>query len=283
MPSHHVNANEADQASQVLGNEYYKKLQRELKERQQVQTVQRDNSGEGTTVESDQKRVAAITAGAKSGSLPTQDRFGDSVQIQSFRWDRGADGEFELSTRRETPLVTSVDLTGKNVEAAKSIGYKIDLNDKLGQLKQALMQNVVQSRSANFFVSKYAQFKVGMLVRLLAVLGVPPEEITALQHKAIQDAIQENINLMAENLYSMELTELVYGLGKKSRRNLRIFKEVQKQLMAQMAILGQKGYWTETRITEERLKQLARIQDEFKKERENLAYQYEFYFKSLNG
>ncbi|NBV41718.1 hypothetical protein EBR96_02985, partial [bacterium] len=158
-----------------------------------------------------------------------------------------------MSTRRETPLVTSVDLTGKNVEAAKSIGYKIDLNDKLGQLKQALMQNVVQSRSANFFVSKYAQFKVGMLVRLLAVLGVPPEEITALQHKAIQDAIQENINLMAENLYSMELTELVYGLGKKSRRNLRIFKEVQKQLMAQMAILGQKGYWTETRITEERL------------------------------
>lgn len=56
-----------------------------------------------------------------------------------------------------------------------------------------------------FFLSAYAKFKVGVLVQMLSVLGVAPEELGQLQKQALADAIQENIALMEENMYTSEL------------------------------------------------------------------------------
>lgn len=280
--SQHVSERESDQVSQILGNEYYQKLQREMKERRVAQTVARQDTGERDVVE-DQSRVASI---GKLAGVEKKDKsmsFGDSVSIRTFRWDRGESGDFELSSQREISLPTSVDVKSRHVESVGAIGYKIDLNDRLGQLKQALMQSVVQSRSSNFFVSKYAEFKVGMLVRLLALLGVAPEELTAIQAQAIEDAVAENIQLMEENIYSVELTELVFGNGKKNRRNLKMFIEIRRQLIAQMVALGKPDYWSEHRVVEEQVRQVKRIREEFHKERANLMYQYDYYFKQLNG
>ncbi len=280
--THEIHPNDADQATQVLGNEYYQKLQREIRERRANDTVQGRNSGEKDVVE-DQRKVTAVVAASDLGVAKSTTGFQDSVQIRSFRWDRGKSGDFELNSKLDPLILTSLDLKDRNVDSLKAIGYKIDLNDRLGQMKQTLMQSVVQSRSSNFFVSKYAEFKVGMLVRLLGLLGISPEELTAIQHQAIEDAIKENIQLMEENIYSLELTELVYGFGKKSRRNLKMFKEVQRQLIAQMSMLGRKEYWSEQRLAEENIRQVRRISEEFQKERDNLMYQYDYYFKMQNG
>lgn len=277
-----VGSNEADQVSQILGNEYYQKLQRDIKERRVAQTVQRQDPGERDVVE-DQRRVVSVAKTASGEASSLTPGFKDSVSIRSFRWERGSSGDFELSSQAEPVIPTTIDIKSRHVDSVGAIGYKIDLNDRLGQMKQSLMQSVVQSKSSNYFVSKYAEFKVGMLVRLLGVLGVSPEELTAIQAKAIDDAVAENVQLMEENIYSMELTELVYGNGKKNRKNIKMFKEIQKQLMGQMAALGRKEYWSERRVTEEQVRQVKRIKDEFQKERENLMYQYEFYFKSLNA
>ncbi len=277
-----VGANESDQVSQILGNEYYQKLQRDIKDRRVAQTVARQDPGERDVVE-DQHRVVAVTKSAAGESSSPKLGFNDSVSIRSFRWERGNSGDFELSSQVEPSIPTTVDIKSRHVDSVGAIGYKIDLNDRLGQMKQSLMQSVVQSRSSNFFVSKYAEFKVGMLVRLLGLLGVEPQELSAIQMKAIEDAVAENVQLMEESIYSMELTELVYGNGKKNRRNLKMFKEIQRQLMGQMSALGQKEYWNDRRIYEEQVRQVRRIKEEFQKERENLMYQYEFYFKSLNG
>jgi hypothetical protein len=277
-----VSANESDQVSQILGNEYYQKLQRDMKERRDAQEVVRQNPGEGDVVES-QQRVAAVVRPEGAHKAGGSQAFNDSVSIRSFRWNRGSTGDFELSSQMEPSIPTAVDIKTRHVESVGAIGYKIDLNDRLGQLKQSLMQSVIQSRSSNFFVSKYAEFKVGMLVRLLGVMGVTPQELSAIQAQAIEDAVAENIQLMEENIYSSELAELVYGKGKKNRRTLQMFAEIQRQLMAQMAALGQKDYWTEQRIAEEQVRQVKRIRDEFQKERGSLAYQYDFYFKGIHG
>lgn len=282
MGSHHLSAQESDQTSQILGNEYYKKLQKDIRDKRISQTVGRQDSGERDVVD-EQKRVTAVASATQSSGSSLADRFEDSVSIRSFRWERNKTGDFELSSSKELAIPTAVDLTDRRIERVQSVGYKIDLSDRLGQLKQALMQSAVQAKSSNYFVGKYAEFKVGMLVRLLGALGVEPGEITALQAKAIDDAVLENIHLMEENIYSSELTEIVYGSGKKAKKNLRMFNEVQRQLIGQMDGLGKKGYWGAQRIAEEQVRQVQRIKDEFEREHSDLVYQYDYYFRMLNG
>ncbi len=277
-----VYLNDPDQANQVLTNEYYQKLQRDIRERREAQQVARHGSGEGGIVE-DHHRVNQVAVAAKSSESKSPGGFNDSVQIRSFRWDRSRSGDFTLTTDQADPLLTTVDLKGKHIESMSQIGYKIDYSDRLGQMRQALMQSVVQSRSGNYFVSKYAEFKVGVLVRLLGLLGVAPAELTAMQHQAIEDAIIENIQLMGENIYSLELTELVFGNSKKAKRNVKMFKEVQSQLIGQMKRLGRSDYWSATRIAEEHIRQVGKIKEEFEKERDDLSYQYDYYFRMMNG
>ncbi|NDC82283.1 hypothetical protein EB093_01275 [bacterium] len=277
-----ISAQESDQTSQVLGSEYYKKLQNDIRDKRIAKTVTRQDSGERDVVE-EQTRVVAVKGSTPSSGLGAKPGFGDSVTIRSFRWEQNKKGEFELASSQELSIPTAVDLTNRHVESLQSVGYKIDLSGRLGQLKQALMQSVVQSRSSNFFVGKYAEFKVGMLVRLLGSLGVTPQEMSDLKSKALEDAVAENVHLMEENIYSSELTEIVYGSGKKAKKSLRMFNEVRRQLMAQMEALGKKGYWSASRIAEEQVRQVQRIKDEFEREHSDLMYQYDYYFRMLNG
>jgi hypothetical protein len=92
----------------------------------------------------------------------------------------------------------------------------------------------------------------------------------------LEGAVSENILNMAENIYGEELTEILHGKNRKSRRSLRLYTEAQQQLTKQMALLGKPNYWTTARLYEEKLRQASKIREEFKAQRDALAYQYEF-------
>lgn len=282
MSSREIQAQESDQVSQVLNSDYYKKLQSSLKEKARAQTVQSDKDRERHDIE-DSKKVTSVEGSLKAKEINQRPKFQDAVQIQSMVWEKDSEGDFKLK-EKPAPVFSAVDIGHARPEKMRAVGYKIDYSDKLSTLKQTLMQHVVQSRSGNFFLSVYAKFKVGVLVQMLSVLGVPPEELNQLQKQALADAIQENISLMEENMYTSELASLVQGSAKKkSKKAKAMFQEVETQLVAQMTRLGRPDYWTELRLAEERLNQDQRIYAEFKKEHRDLAYQLQYYFGKSHG
>ena len=111
---------------------------------------------------------------------------------------------------------------------------------------------------------------------MLSWLGLPPLEIDTLTKKAIEGAIAENEKTMGENIYNIEITQILYGAGKKVKRALAMLLETEQQLIKQMGLLGKPDFWNKARLAEEHLKQCKKIQEEFQQERNQLAYQLEY-------
>lgn len=196
----------------------------------------------------------------------------DQVTLTSFVWEKDERGEQSLNAPKNSPYLTSVDLSTNSKELLRHMGQKIDFQGKLPTLKHEYMQAVIQSRSHNFFLSKYAQFKVGVIGKLLSSLNINPEELKTLQNKALTQAANDNIQAMADNIYNMEIADLFQGRSKKSRSTMKMFKEIERQLMAQMFKLGKQDYWSKIRLLEERVTQLKKIEDELSNEKKVLGY-----------
>jgi len=265
-----MNGNE-EKISDVLNSAYYQALQQKLRDKLKRQTVQESHNPQLASQAPRVKGVAASSA-SPEGSLSS----GDRATIRKTQWERNdKSGEFELTPSADVPLLTAVDLYAQRPQMV-SRGYEIDLGPKLNRFKEWLSQATIQSRSSQFFVSKLGELKVGMLIRVLSVLGVPPEELQTIQRAALQSAIQENITLMGDTIYSSELTELLQGGTRKAKRALRLFATTKKQLITQMQRLGQPDYWSSLRLTEENITQLGRLMASLESERHQLTYQAEF-------
>lgn len=270
-----MNGNE-EKVSDVLNSAYYQALQQKLRDKIKRETVQSSHTPHMASQAPKSKGIAATSA-SNEGSLTS----GDRATIRKTQWERNAkSGEFELKPSPEVPLLTAVDLYAKRPQMV-SRGYEIDLGPRVNRFKEWLSQATIQSRSAQFFVSKLGELKVGMLIRVLSVLGVPPEELQTIQRAAIQSAIQENITMMGETIYSSELTELLQGGTRKAKRTLRLFATTKKQLITQMQRLGQPDYWTSLRLTEENITQLDRLVSSLESEYHQLTYQAEFLMTHL--
>jgi hypothetical protein len=205
----------------------------------------------------------------------------DKVDIRSISWEKDKKGEDKIKLSLNSMPPTSVDIQNDGNRILRLLGHKIDFNSRVDQLKQGFMQNVVQSRTGNFFLGKFAQFKVGVMVQLLTWLGIKPEEIETLKRGALQNAFKETESLIAENIYNMELTELIYGNSKKVRRTMAQFKEIEKQLMQKMIMLGKKDAWNKVKLLEERIRQCKKIEEEFQRERDQLLYQTDYVRQEL--
>ncbi|MFC1753789.1 hypothetical protein ACFL96_10420, partial [Thermoproteota archaeon] len=195
------------------------------------------------------------------------------VVLKSFRW---VDGPTKPVKQNTSSAVKKDPVTYAELKTNRFLGLKIDLSGKISQMKESYMQNIRQSRSHNFFLSKYALFKVSALGQILSMLGVPQEELIKLQKKALNSAIQENLELMSENIYNLELSQLFFGYSRKARRSQRMFHKVQLQLMEQLSKLGKPYYWTKARLYEERIRQCRRIEDELTNEKHHLEYQLSY-------
>lgn len=261
---------------------YYKKIQQNLQQKQQEQsrqkdTIEKQQSQERLQVQIADQKAKEDNAPKQANVTQTMD-IKDRVEVKSLSWK-----ETQLNTRTDKEGMAShspiqMDLAP---EATEILGIKIDWQSRLNELKEAFSINIVQSRSHNFFLAKFAQIKVSIFGYILSFLGVSTDELQTLQKKAIGAAVEKNIELMGENIYNMELTELIQGQSRKVKRAIRLFKEVQSQLTVQMTKLGKADYWNKVRLCEERIKQCKKIEEEFVKEKANLRYQYEFY-KQIN-
>lgn len=260
---------DADKSQDVSQNAYYKKIQQELKEK--TSTHQQQQQAKQEDLQKANK-VTAVEKVVPAQLLSIQDK----VEIRSMTWKKDKKGDFDLKPTLSDTLVSSVDLKNDGTQILRSMGHKIEYTSKLTQLKQNFMQNVVQSRTGNFFLSKYAQFKVGITGQLLSWLGLTPLEIDTLTKKAIEGAVAENEKMMGENIYNIEVTEVIYGKSKKVKRSLAMLFEIEQQLIKQMGLLGKTDYWSKARLAEEHLKQCKKIEEEFRQERNQLAYQLEY-------
>jgi hypothetical protein len=278
--SQRISSADQDQSNKIKESSYYKQLQNNLQkqrvENQEKQRVQQETKERLSVQKEQQTRTAKENVQQTNPAIQDLLSIKDEVDLSSFSWDKETPKESQNVKDGVTNLKAKK-METDGLKILRAIGIKIDFYNKLSELKESFVQNTIQARSHNFFLAKYAQFKVGVIGQLLSILGVSQEEIQKMQKKALESSADENMQLMGENLYNLEITELVHGRGKKVRRSLLMFREIEKQLMTQMTLIGKPNYWTKIRLIEERIRQCKKIKEEFNQERSALLYQFELY------
>lgn len=275
-----LGAIEPDAIKDITQDEYYKKIKRQLREKSQShQLDHKKNQDQSTDDVSDvnqTKRVTDVASVNKSSDIQKLLHTTDKVEIRSYTWGSNEDNEPEIQSDPKPALHTSVDMKNDGLKILKVLGLKIDFESRITHLQDTFMQHVVQSRSSNMFLSRFAQFKVGVLGQLLGFLGMTTEEIQTLKTEALQGAKRENIRMMKENMYNMELAQLVHGQSRKVRRSLKALKEMETQLAQQMTLLGWPDHWTKVSILEGYEEQCLVIKREFENELNELNYLIRF-------
>lgn len=202
-----------------------------------------------------------------------------------IRWNitRSKEKGVKVNPFMETDHVTissirRIDQTIKSSVVAHKLGYAINLEDKLDVLKDKYIKNFLQSKSHNFIVSKFAQLKTAFLQQTLANLGVTIPELQKMQKKALKEAQDENELLFEENEYNEEMIHIIGGSPKKIRKEVKIMGEIRTQLTTQMDKLGRPGHYSEARMLDIKLRVCRKIQEEFQRERDVLAYERDYFF-----
>ncbi len=258
-----------EKLADISQSAYYKKLQQELKDR----TTTQQNQERDRTIDGEDKKEPPLAVEDVAKSMAIE----DTVNVRSYTWKDDKSGTGLQMASRSAPVTSSVDLAHDGSAILRILGKKIDLTSQANRLRQQYMSSVIQGKSHNAFLGKYAQFKVGIYGQLLTFLGSSPSELLFLHKRAIDNGIKENQAAMAETVYHIELSELFHGKNKKTKRAMMRYREVQRQLIAQMNNFGHTGYWTQPRLVEEELTQCKRIQEELSQEQTLLKYQADFY------
>jgi hypothetical protein len=215
-----------------------------------------------------------------------QDRAGSkSISSSGIRWNvvKNDKGEKKINPLLETDHVTvssirQIDKSVSTTVIAHKLGYKIDLQDKVEVLKDKYLKNFLQSKSHNYIVAKFAEFKGAFLSQLLANLGVSLPELQEMQKKALKGARDENELLFEENEYNAEMISVIGGQSKKLKKELQIMDEIRVQLQTQMVKLGEPDYYNDSKVLEVKLRACSRIKEEFQKELDILEYQKDYFF-----
>ncbi|MBU0579875.1 MAG: hypothetical protein KKA19_01755 [Candidatus Margulisbacteria bacterium] len=181
-----------------------------------------------------------------------------------------------LSSQADFTQVTTHDKLVKAPTVIKALGYKIDIQKQAENLMESYGKSCIQSRSHNLIMAKLGGLKMAALGHLLSLLGMTSEDLQKLQKKAIKQAMDENKSLFEENLYNMELLDIVGAGGKQGRSQKIVLEEVQKQILTQAKLLGIGDFYTKERIFEMRIKVCKDILYKFKEEEVNLKYELEY-------
>lgn len=159
-----------------------------------------------------------------------------------------------------------------------ALGQKIQLKDKIEGLIEGYKKAIVQSTSYNLIMSRVGGMKMSALAFILSMLGVPPEEIKKIKKQAIEDAIAENLAMFEENIYNMELFEVLGGGNNvKTKAQRSILDEIQKQILTQAKRLNMDSYYTKEKILEYKINACKEILYKFKEEESTLQYELDYY------
>ena len=107
--------------------------------------------------------------------------------------------------------------------------------------------------------------------RLLDLAGLDYPARMQLKEEAKAQVVEENLHMMAENIYNTELSELLYGRKKMTRSFRNKMRLMQLKLMKQMNKIDD-GYWSKERLLEEKITQCKKIKDELYNECKNLEF-----------
>ena len=198
----------------------------------------------------------------------TTEQFKDKVFISSQQWTQQSQ-----DTKKEKNIELELKKRQYNAkEIIKNKGHEINFEKKRPELKEMLRHNIQESRSQNTFVAQYAKFKVGIVNQMLTFLDTPLEEIDSIKKEALDEIITDNKTEMAENIYHLELIDILHGKTKKAKKQAIIYKQLQTELFLQINGILEPGYWSKEKLLEEKIKQCKKICEEFANEKQHLEY-----------
>ena len=180
---------DASRSSDVSESDYYKKLQKQLREKKDAKAAEAKHNASVQHSHAQPREEDAAKAGAQSLNIK------DEVTLSTLDWDEALEteeGEEDLKEKQE--FIKQLKMDGKKL--SRYLGVKIDFEKRMPQLKEMFVHNIVQSKSNNTFMARFAKFKVGVVGQILAFIGVPIEELKKLKQKAIQEAFDENLEMM---------------------------------------------------------------------------------------
>lgn len=275
----------------VSDSEYYKKLQKELREKrgkaaaeQNPDQANRDPVAEEVTHDLHESRKSKEVSHKRVLPAIAQEAFEDDVQLSQESQEQFDNlfklNEDEAHEKSETLKAFEDELKQDGSKILQFFSQKIDFQKKQPELKKLYKEVITQSRSDNPLLSKYGRFKVSVVGHILSLTGVSPDEIKTLKREAIAAAFKENTELMEDNIYNTELAELLYGRkNRKNKNSLELFESMRNTLIQKMVNIGRPGYWSDIRLQEERITQCQKILEEFQKELHDLKYQYAYHLQ----
>jgi len=191
----------------------------------------------------------------------------------------------EWFSQMEMVDVTSISILPKEIEAPRVysfFGYKIDLASKIADFKESYQNNYALTKSHNLLVARFAEFKTAAMGALLAMLGVPDDELEKMRKKVVRGAIQQNKSLFEENEYNGELLSVIGASKKTTNAQNKVLAEVRGQLLIQAKNLGLEDFYSREMILEIRLEQCRKILEKFLDEKKNLECQSQMIVFGVN-
>ena len=201
------------------------------------------------------------------------EEFKDKVFLSSKNWTNANSKKDNIENKKIETLIEKRKYNAKDI--IKHMGHEVNFSKRKEELKEMLRHNIQEARSPNKFVASFSDFKVGIVNQILTFLDVPLAEIKQIKKEALDELVQENTNEMEENLYHLELLEILHGKTKKARKQSTIFNHLKLDLTIQMNKIFDHNYWTFEKIQEVKIKQCKKILDEFKDEQKHLEYTLE--------
>ena len=281
---------DSTRAQDMTESDYYKKLQKGIREkREKTESDQKSefhaskqSAEEAVAEERETQKTADLQYNklhASAESSPFEDEIELSQESQEafdemYRINEEDEEKSELLQEFED------ELRHDGSKILQFFSQKVVLGKKIPEFKQMYKEVVTQSRSDNPLLAKFAKFKVGVVGQILSMLNLKPDEIKQLKRDAMTAAFNENLELMEDNVYNSELAEMVHG--KNSRRtqsSMELFETMRNSLVTKMNNLGRPGYWSTTRLLEEKICQCEKIAQEFDKEIHSLKYQHTYYLQ----
>jgi hypothetical protein len=214
-----------------------------------------------------------------------QQQLTEKAESNRGLWMRGTDTKGKttytidvttLSSQADFTQVATHEQSVKAPMVIKALGYKIDIQKQSANLIETYIKSWTQSKSHNLLMAKLGEVKTASLGHLLSMLGLTSEDIKKLQKRALSLAVNENKALFEENLYNMELLEIIGAGGRKGKPQKIVLEEVQKQIMTQARRLGIGEMYTQDRVLELKIKVAQDIYFKFKEEEANLKYELEY-------
>ena len=142
--------------------------------------------------------------------LPDLTHFTDKVLLtgQQIEDEKNKKKKKEITEQQQSQLSpkknTKKTLTHNDLkELMRYFSQKINFKKKLPEFKEMYQFNLIQAKSANTFVAAFSSFKVGVVGQILALMGVPINQIKQLKKQALTKLFEENIMQMQENISKM--------------------------------------------------------------------------------